>query len=81
MSRSCHKRRRNKRFRELSRSRQVVLLAASGIQLALLVTAEVDLQRRAPSEIRGDRSLWRAACLINFIGPLAYFRWGRRKST
>jgi hypothetical protein len=81
MPRACHRQRRHKRFSELSRGGQAALLAAAALQLALLITAEADLQRRPASEIRGDRALWRAACLINFLGPLAYFRWGRRRPT
>jgi hypothetical protein len=78
MRRSCEKRGRREQFEQLPYRRRLALLAAFAVQLALLVTAQVDLQRREPSEVRSDKRLWRAVCLINFVGPLAYFRWGRR---
>jgi len=46
------------------------------IQLALLVTALVDLARR-PST-RGPKWAWALAILfINIIGPIVYFIFGR----
>lgn len=55
---------------------QIVLLAA--IQLTLLVAAEIDIQVRPASEINGPKNRWRLISLINFVGPLSYFRWGRK---
>jgi hypothetical protein len=35
--------------------------------------------RRRPSEqVRGSKKLWAVAALVNFVGPLAYFAFGRR---
>jgi hypothetical protein len=49
------------------------------VQLGLLIAAERDIQRRPAALIRGSRTRWRLLCLINFVGPLAYFMFGRRK--
>ena len=47
------------------------------LQLALTVLAWVDLRRRPASQIRGPKWLWAVLILINFVGPLGYFRLGR----
>jgi hypothetical protein len=51
-----------------------VLLA---ISLALVATAQRDIQRRPASEIRGKKTVWRLVCL-NALGAVSYLRWGRR---
>ena len=52
------------------------LIAAS---LATVAFAERDINRRAASEIRGSKLLWRAVSL-NALGALAYLKWGRTTS-
>lgn len=52
----------------------VALLAVS---LVVIAIAERDLHRRPAAEVRGDKRLWRLACL-NALGAIAYFIWGRR---
>jgi hypothetical protein len=54
-----------------------MLLAA--VQLTLLAAAEIDIQRRPASQINGPKNRWRLLCLINFVGPLSYFGWGRQR--
>jgi hypothetical protein len=49
------------------------------LQLGLLVAAELDIQRRPDASVNGPKVAWRLACLVNFVGPLSYFRWGRRR--
>jgi hypothetical protein len=62
----------------LSPSRRAALLCAIALQIGLLVAAELDIQRRPAGAIRGGKARWRVVSLINFVGPLSYFRWGRR---
>jgi hypothetical protein len=38
----------------------------------------VDLARRPPASVNGRKDVWAAAIAVNFVGPLAYFAWGRR---
>ncbi len=52
--------------------------ALAVVQLALFVAARRDLRRRSDAALRGRRGWWRLALLVNFAGPLAYFRYGRR---
>lgn len=81
MPRSCGKSRQRKKFTELSRDRQIALVAVSAIEIGLMLAAEVDIQRRSAAQVRGRKGWWRAICLINFVGPLSYFRWGRAKAS
>jgi phospholipase D-like protein len=71
--------RSHKRFRQLPVRTQLALLALAAAQLALLVWAQVDIHRRSDDEIAGPKLGWRLACLINFVGPLSYLRWGRKR--
>jgi len=46
------------------------------VSLGIIGVAQVDLHRRPASGIRGDKRLWRLACL-NAIPALVYLFWGR----
>lgn len=65
-------------FSELSVPRRVGIVVLGAIQLTLLIAAQRDLQRRPADQVNGPKSIWRLVCLLNFVGPLSYFRWGRR---
>jgi phospholipase D-like protein len=49
------------------------------VQFALLIAALADIWRRPKEEIRGDKRLWTAVSFVNFIGPISYFIFGRRR--
>lgn len=68
-----------RRWRELSPGQQSATLLGAGVQLSLLTSALWDLSHRTDEQIRGRRSLWTAALFVNFVGPLAYFAWGRKR--
>jgi hypothetical protein len=55
----------------------VVLVGAT--QLGLLAAALADIRRRPQEEIRGSKRAWVAAAFVNFVGPLSYFLFGRRR--
>jgi hypothetical protein len=65
-------------FRALSPVKQAAIVAISAWNWWLSATAELSIQRTPSQEIRGPKLLWRLACLSNTVGPLAYFRFGRR---
>jgi hypothetical protein len=67
-------------FRKLSPTQQSAIVAITAWNLSLIVIAQRDLSRRPDSQIRGSKRLWRLACLTNTVGPLSYFRWGRREA-
>jgi hypothetical protein len=48
------------------------------VQLGLLGAALSDLARRSSAEVNGSKGVWAAVSFVNFVGPLAYFAFGRR---
>lgn len=69
----------NRRWSDLSpRARAGIILAATA-QLILLGAAWTDLRRRSAAEVNGPRWLWALLSLVNFVGPLSYFAFGRRR--
>ena len=62
---------------EIIRQYLPLLIPVVLIQLALLITALVDLVRRP--QTRGPKWAWvLVIVLINFIGPIVYFVAGRK---
>jgi len=50
-------------------------------QVFLLVAALIDLRKRSPQEITGgDKRIWSVVVFINYIGPIAYFLFGRKRT-
>jgi hypothetical protein len=70
---------RRRRWIDLSPRQQTAVLVMASVQLSLAATAWVDLARRTPAEVNGDRRMWAAVIAVNVVGPLAWFRWGRRR--
>ena len=54
------------------------VLAAGVVQVGLLGAALTDLRRRPRAEVNGPKAMWVAVSFVNFVGPLAYFAFGRR---
>ena len=69
---------RRRRWADLSPRQQTAVLLAAAVQLTLAVMAWADLATRTPAEVNGSRTTWTAVIAVNFVGPLAWFRWGRR---
>jgi hypothetical protein len=67
------------RWSDLSPGRRSGIVAAGIVQIGLLVAALADLRRRPASDINGDKRLWAALSFVNFVGPIAYFVFGRRR--
>ena len=70
--------RRKKRWSELTRIQQRVILAGAAVQLVLQAATLWDLRQRSADELWGSKRWWTAAAFVNFIGPTAYFAVGRR---
>jgi hypothetical protein len=67
---------KGQKFKDLSPPQRVAAVIVLVISLALVATAERDLQRRPADEVRGNKWLWRLVSL-NALGALTYLRWGR----
>jgi hypothetical protein len=68
-----------KQWHDLSTAQKVSAVVLIAAQLALLVAALVDIRRRPADKINGSKRLWSAVAFVNFIGPIAYFRFGRKR--
>ena len=68
-----------RRWKDLSPRARAAIIAAGVVQNSLLVAALVDLRRRPARTVRGDKRLWAAAAFVNFVGPIAYFTYGRKR--
>ena len=68
-----------KQWSELTVRQQTVVLVLGSVQLSLAATAWADLARRPAREVNGRKGVWAAVIAVNWIGPLAWFRWGRRR--
>jgi hypothetical protein len=68
-----------RRLRDLSAPQRAVLAVLVALQLGLLAAALFDLSRRPARKVRGDKRLWVAAAFVNYVGPVAYFVYGRKR--
>jgi len=61
--------------------RQKAALAPAGVvvQVVLAGAAGADVASRPASQVRGAEWRWATLVAVNYAGPFAYFRWGRRR--
>jgi hypothetical protein len=71
--------RRKKRWSDLSTKQRGAVVALGIVQLSLQVAALADLRRRPAKQVSGRKAMWAALSFLNFIGPLAYFSFGRKR--
>lgn len=69
-----------RKWSQLSDGEKTGVLVVGSIQIALAATAWIDLARRPAEQVRGPKPAWAAAIAINFVGPVAYFTFGRRRA-
>lgn len=67
-----------KQWGDMTTTQQAGLVLMGVIQVALLAAALIDIRRRSADELNGSKRLWVLAAFVNFIGPLAYFIFGRK---
>lgn len=67
-----------RRWSDLSDRQKTALLVAASIQVSLAATAWTDLALRPAADVNGSKARWAVIIAVNFVGPLSYFRWGRR---
>jgi len=71
--------RHKQRWSDLTPAQRRGIVMASIVQVTLLVAALADLRRRPADQVNGDKRLWAALSFVNYIGPIAYFAFGRRR--
>ena len=64
---------------DLSTEQRVGVVALGTFQVSLQIAALVDIRRRPSGQIKGRKATWVAVSFINTFGPLAYFKFGRRR--
>ena len=69
---------KNPRWQDLSVQTKMRIVIMGVVQVVLLAAALWDIRRRPATEIRGRKVAWLAVSFINFVGPIAYFIFGRK---
>jgi hypothetical protein len=72
-------RRSKQRWSDLSTEQRAAIVGAVVVQVGLLGAALGDLRRRPSAQVNGSKAMWAALSFVNFVGPLAYFAFGRRR--
>ena len=68
-----------KEWKDLSPSQKRGIVLVGTVQIGLLLAALVDIYRRPKEEIRGKKLWWTLAAFVNFVGPVSYFLFGRKR--
>ena len=67
-----------KSWSDLSPAQQKAIIAAGAAEAVITAVAVVDLIRRPKASVRGPKALWLLGFAVQPVGPLAYFKKGRR---
>jgi len=79
-SQLCASAQTKKQWNDLTPCQRSAVVGAAVVQVTLLTAAQIDITRRSKEQVRGAKLLWRILVFVNFIGPIAYFAIGRRRS-
>lgn len=69
-----------KTWKEMSPAARAGMVAVGIAQISLMLAAQRDISRRPAEQINGPKVAWRMAAFINFIGPMGYFVFGRKRA-
>ena len=70
---------RKQSWSEMSPRQRALVAAGGALQLGLLLAALNDLRRRPADQVNGGKARWVAISFVNFVGPIAYFAFGRKR--
>jgi hypothetical protein len=70
---------KQKRWGDLTSAQRIGIVLLGILQLLLLSASLWDIRQRSADEINGSKQVWTAAVFVNFIGPIAYFLFGRKR--
>ena len=68
-----------KRWSDFSPQQKTRMIASAAIPLVLAGLAWTALARRPADDVNGPKPVWAFVIMVNFIGPVAYFLFGRRR--
>jgi flagellar biosynthesis/type III secretory pathway M-ring protein FliF/YscJ len=68
-----------RRWSDFTPGQKMAIAVVGALQITLLIAALVDLRRRPAAQINGNKKLWTLVAFINFVGPIAYFVFGRKR--
>ncbi|GGI45174.1 hypothetical protein BCL57_000829 [Agromyces flavus] len=68
-----------KRWSDITPQQKSRAIISVIIQFALAAAAWTDLAKRPADDVNGPKPMWAVIILVNFVGPLAYFVFGRRR--
>ncbi|TFB50385.1 PLD nuclease N-terminal domain-containing protein [Cryobacterium tagatosivorans] len=66
-------------WKDMTAKQRTATLVAVSVQISLAATAWADLARSPAERVNGPKGVWAAIIGVNFLGPIAYFIWGRRR--
>jgi hypothetical protein len=69
----------NKQWSDLTQAQRVAIIVTGMAQVALLIATLADIRRRPAEQINGSKRMWFGLAFINWIGPIAYFVFGRKR--
>lgn len=69
---------RSRRWGEPSTAGRVLIVVLSTVQVALAISAWADLAQRPGDRVNGSKRTWAAVIASNLVGPLLYFKRGRK---
>jgi hypothetical protein len=74
------RRRRKKRWSELSPEARAAIVAGGVAEVIITAVALGDLRRRPSARVRGWKPLWALGFVVQPFGPLLYLWVGRRRA-
>ena len=69
----------SKSWKDLSTGRKATFPLLGIVQVGLLAAALWDLRRRSEDQVNGSKRMWMMLVFVNYVGPIAYFLFGRKK--
>jgi hypothetical protein len=63
---------------ELTPQQRRLIVIGGAVEVVLTTAALVDLVKRPRAGVRGPKAAWALGCLVQPVGPIAYFAFGRR---
>ncbi|SJM59613.1 hypothetical protein [Gulosibacter sp. 10] len=67
-------------WQKLGDGTQATVAVLAGVQVTLFAIAQLELVSRARERVRGRKWTWFLGNFVNFLGPISFLLFGRRRS-